>query len=175
MAARCPSCRFDPGFDALVCPRCGTSMDGRTQAAPASPVIADTIHASDYRPPSDHTVLANESTVMARRTGGRGCFIALAGPDRGTRFLLQDLSLVGRGREATVRLADPRVSERHAQVKWAAGRFVFQDLQATNGSYLLVDGQARRLKGVHSLRDNDEVQLGSTVLRFVALKAGGNP
>ena len=47
------------------------------------------------------------------------------------------------------------------------------DLEATNGSFLMVAGARRKLREPHVLRDGDEVVVGNTVLRFLELAKGG--
>ena len=179
MVRACPACRFDPGFEAIVCPRCGAQIRAGARPAQDDPVAvspsAPTVPAPARRAPSDHsrTILASDATMVDKRTAGRACLIALSGPDSGRQFMLEDISTVGRSMQATVSLRDPRVSERHAQVKWTGGQFIYQDLQATNGSFLVTGGRRRRLRGVHALKDDDEIEIGETVLRFFAIEGGG--
>jgi hypothetical protein len=53
------------------------------------------------------------------------------------------------------------------------GRVVYQDLEATNGTFLLLGGRRERLRGPHVILDGDQLALGSTVLRYVAFASGG--
>lgn len=69
-------------------------------------------------------------------------------------------------------LTDPRVSIRHAHLSVEGGRVVYQDLEATNGSFLLMGGGRKRLRGPHIVSDGDELVLGNTVLRYVQLRKG---
>jgi len=179
MARACPACRFDPGFEAIVCPRCGAQIRAgvlppQADAAapnPSAPTVAAPARRSASGP--GRTILASDATMIDKRTSGRGCFIALSGPDSGRQFMLEDTTSIGRSPQATVSLQDPRISERHAQVKWTGSQFVYQDLQATNGSFLLTGGRRRRLSGPHALKDDDEIEIGETVLRFFAIEGGG--
>lgn len=179
MARACPACRFDPGFEAIVCPRCGAQIRAGALPAQAGPVAASpsapTVPAPARRaaPDAGRTLLASDATMVDKRTAGRACFIALSGPDRGRQFTLEDVSSIGRSARATVALRDPRISERHAQVKWTGGQFIYQDLQATNGSFLVTGGRRRRLRGPHALKDDDEIEIGETILRFFAIEGRG--
>lgn len=157
--SRCSSCGADPGFPISICPNCG--------ARPGSD--------SERAVPSDgRTVLVSDATIGPSGVAGRaiGCFLVIDGPDRGEKFLIESTGLVGRGRDSTVTLNDPRISTRHAHVKVQQGRIIYQDLEATNGSYLRIAGSKRRIRGPHVVSDGDEITLGSTVLRYVELNKG---
>ena len=70
---------------------------------------------------------------------------------------------IGRLPECDVVLADPNVSRRHAEIRRVEGGFVVADLNSLNGT---------RVNGARiserTLRDGDEISVGSTVLRFEA-------
>jgi hypothetical protein len=69
--------------------------------------------------------------------------------------------VIGRSRECDVRLADPNVSRRHAEIRQEGSTFYLVDLDSTNGSE--VNGRrARRAR----LEDGDTILLGSTELVF---------
>lgn len=84
-------------------------------------------------------------------------------PDR--EFPLADGEyVIGRGAEADVVLDVPKVSRRHARVRVASGEARIEDLGSKNGT-LLWD---RRIEGPETLRDMDEIQIGSVRLVFRA-------
>ncbi len=93
----------------------------------------------------------------------------------GTRHPLNPPGLViGRGTQADLRVDDPGVSRRHAQLRVAgdeASPFVsIVDLGSTNG--ILVDG--KRVQ--HAiLTDGSTIQLGGTTMRLHLAAAGGTP
>jgi len=69
--------------------------------------------------------------------------------------------VIGRSRDCDVRLADPNVSRRHAEVRQEGSTFYVVDLDSTNG--IEVNGRrARRAR----LEDGDTILLGSTELVF---------
>jgi hypothetical protein len=69
--------------------------------------------------------------------------------------------VIGRSRECDVRLADPNVSRKHAEVRREGSNFYVVDLESTNGTE--VNGRrARRAR----LEDGDTILLGSTELVF---------
>lgn len=72
-------------------------------------------------------------------------------------------TVVGRGREADVRLDDPNISRQHVEFRADGGRWLVNDLGSTNGTRL----GGRTLTGPTELRPGDVVQLGNTVLTFV--------
>ena len=69
--------------------------------------------------------------------------------------------VIGRSRECDIRLADPNVSRKHAEVRQEGSSFYVVDLDSTNGTE--VNGRrARRAR----LQDGDTILLGSTELVF---------
>nr|WP_231127043.1 DUF3662 and FHA domain-containing protein [Motilibacter aurantiacus] len=78
------------------------------------------------------------------------------------RHLLdRPVTVLGRGSDVDVRIEDPGVSRRHAQIQVAGGRARLVDLGSTNGT--LVHGQ--RVRDL-DLQDGDEMVLGRTTVVF---------
>jgi Protein of unknown function (DUF3662)/FHA domain len=72
-------------------------------------------------------------------------------------------ALLGRSKESDIRLSDPNVSRRHAEVRREGSNYWIIDLDSTNG--VLVNG--RREKRA-KLDDGDKITLGSTDIVFNA-------
>jgi Protein of unknown function (DUF3662)/FHA domain len=70
-------------------------------------------------------------------------------------------ALLGRSKECDIRLSDPNVSRRHAEVRQEGSTYWIVDLDSTNG--VLVNG--RREKRA-KLADGDRITLGSTEVVF---------
>jgi pSer/pThr/pTyr-binding forkhead associated (FHA) protein len=71
------------------------------------------------------------------------------------------VTVIGRAAEADVRLDDPGISRRHAEVRFESGAFVLVDLGSTNGVRVNDVATTRR-----QLSPGDRVELGSTTLVF---------
>ncbi|MGZ4167488.1 MAG: FhaA domain-containing protein [Solirubrobacteraceae bacterium] len=69
---------------------------------------------------------------------------------------------LGRSRQCDVTVDDPNVSRTHAEVRPRGGSWVLSDLGSTNGSRL----NGRRVEGTEVLKPGDEIELGTTVVRF---------
>ena len=69
---------------------------------------------------------------------------------------------MGRSRQCDVMVDDPNVSRTHAEVRPRGGSWVLTDLGSTNGSRL----NGRRLEGSEVLKPGDEIELGTTLLKF---------
>jgi hypothetical protein len=69
---------------------------------------------------------------------------------------------MGRSRQCDVMVDDPNVSREHAQIRPRGGSWVLTDLNSTNGSRL----NGRRVDHSEVLKPGDEIELGTTVLRF---------
>jgi pSer/pThr/pTyr-binding forkhead associated (FHA) protein len=117
--------------------------------------------------------MEGEATNAGRRRTAPACFFVKEGPDTGKQFPLQDVATIGRGRDCTIVLRDPRVSSTHGHIRRVGAQYVFQDLQTANRSFLLVAGNERRLSQSHVLTDGDELRMGHTVLKFIELERGG--
>src|SRR5262249_13057253 len=69
--------------------------------------------------------------------------------------------VIGRSRECDIRLADPNVSRKHAEIRREGSNFYVLDLDSTNGTE--VNGRrARRAR----LEDGDTILVGSSELVF---------
>jgi hypothetical protein len=80
------------------------------------------------------------------------------------RFALTPPStVIGRGRDADVRLDDPNISRTHVQFRVEGGDWVVADMGSTNGSRL----NGGSLNAPTPLRSGDVIELGNTVLKFV--------
>jgi Protein of unknown function (DUF3662)/FHA domain len=69
--------------------------------------------------------------------------------------------LIGRARDCDIRLTDPNVSRRHAEVRREGAAYFVVDLDSTNGTEV----NGRRLRRAR-LEDGDTIVLGSTEIVF---------
>ena len=76
--------------------------------------------------------------------------------------LAEGENVVGRGRNARVRLAVPEVSRRHARIVIEGEAAVIDDLESRNGTF----ARGRRVHRPTRLRDGDEIGIGPEVLVF---------
>lgn len=75
--------------------------------------------------------------------------------------------VIGRGKDADIRLPDERVSRRHASLKWSGSGFALVDLQSTNGTFVN-GGKAASIR----LLDGDRIRIGPHDLQYVVLATG---
>ena len=114
---------------------------------------------------------APKGTPAAGGHGGAPRLVTAAGtPAESAYVLSQTVTVIGRGAEADLRLADPGVSRRHAEIRVGAGEAVVSDLGSTNGT--LVNG---RSVTEAVLRTGDEITIGETTLRYDDARSGGGP
>jgi Protein of unknown function (DUF3662)/Inner membrane component of T3SS, cytoplasmic domain len=69
--------------------------------------------------------------------------------------------VIGRSKECDIRLSDPNVSRRHAEIRQEGSAYWVVDLDSTNG--VAVNGRAKKRS---KLEDDDRITLGSTDLVF---------
>jgi predicted component of type VI protein secretion system len=86
--------------------------------------------------------------------------------DDGTRETLAATgATLGRSRACEIVVDDPGVSRRHAEIRRGADGWIVKDLESTNG----VSVNGRQLTRPQLLADGDEIELGSTAVRFEEL------
>jgi hypothetical protein len=69
---------------------------------------------------------------------------------------------MGRSRQCDVVLNDPNVSRQHAEIRPRGGGWLLSDLGSTNGSLL----NGRRIEGPELIKAGDEIEVGTSVIRF---------
>ncbi len=69
---------------------------------------------------------------------------------------------IGRSRQCDVVLNDPNVSRQHAEIRPRGGSWVLSDLGSTNGSIL----NGRRIEGPEVVKAGDEIEIGTSVIKF---------
>jgi hypothetical protein len=87
--------------------------------------------------------------------------IVSVGDDESAYFLTHAVTTIGRAAECDVRLDDPGVSRRHAEVRYSDGKVGIVDLGSTNG--IAVNGKAAERVELH---DGDRIDIASTTLIF---------
>jgi hypothetical protein len=92
---------------------------------------------------------------------GEGSGVRFVTADGQNYPLVRGSTIIGRGEQAGVRLADVGASRQHARVEYDGQRAVLTDLGSANGS--LVNG--RRVDTV-TLNPGDEILIGTTRLSF---------
>jgi hypothetical protein len=101
---------------------------------------------------------ANESTATAEPEVVPEQAVLTIGAER---HELRGRTILGRSKEADIRIGDPNVSRRHAEVRQEGATFWLVDLDSTNG----VEVSGRRVKRL-KLEDGTRFTLGSTEVVF---------
>src|SRR5579859_979439 len=90
-------------------------------------------------------------------------FVIINGAEAGKAFELSAAEvLIGRQTGVQIRLEGQKVSRRHARVVRQGGDLRIEDLGSANGTFL----NGKRLQAPAALRMQDEIGIGSYVLRF---------
>ena len=126
------------------------SVEGALEGVPAQAEPGATMV---YRPEGQPEAAAAAQTVTLTMNGAKH---EIAG----------GRALLGRSKECDVRISDPNVSRRHAEVRQEGSTYWVVDLDSTNG--VLVNGQRQKRA---KLDDGDRITLGSTDIVF----NGGSP
>jgi hypothetical protein len=87
--------------------------------------------------------------------------IVAVGEEESAYFLSHPVTVIGRAADSDVRVDDPGVSRRHAELRYADGDVELIDLGSTNGVSVNGTPAGRTL-----LRDGDRIDVASTTLIF---------
>jgi hypothetical protein len=87
--------------------------------------------------------------------------IVAVGNDESAYFLSHPVTVIGRAAESDVRVDDPAVSRRHAELRYTDGAVELVDLGSTNG--VAVNGKPTPRA---TLQDGDRIDVASTTLIF---------
>jgi diguanylate cyclase (GGDEF)-like protein len=110
----------------------------------------------------DKTVVATSLAPAAPVGGKRAQLVVLAGSNVGEMYNLQGALLIGRGRDADIRIQGDGISRQHARMKVGPEGVELEDLGSTNGSFVNGERIERAM-----LQDGDKIQLGTaTILKF---------
>jgi hypothetical protein len=115
-------------------------------------------------PGAEPAPLTAQPTMIYREPEGpSGRLVVVSGNDRGREYPLALAEITcGRGAENEVVLADIAVSRRHISLFRDGAGFALRDLHSGNGTFV----NGRRVQEC-PLADGDQIEIGSTVMRFV--------
>jgi len=114
-----------PAAQAGALPRAAAAMP-----ALAGAQVAAAPAAADMKIPAGTEVIAAK---QAEELGLARGVIVISSGDR-VREFTQSRVVLGRGKEADLRIDDPNVSRAHAAIYWIDGRLMIDDLGSTNGT-----------------------------------------
>jgi len=103
--------------------------------------------------------IAIEHTLDEEAPGAR--LQVIAGQPGGGSFEVGQRAVIGRDPDCEVRLQEPAVSRRHAEIEWTYQGYVLRDLGSSNGTFV----NAAEIDEV-LLADGDLVEVGLVQMRF---------
>jgi hypothetical protein len=107
----------------------------------------------------------DDQTVMASGWS-QATLVVRQGAQTGTSFPLPPQATeIGRDETADISLQDPEMSRRHVRVSWQEGRYILEDLNSTNGTFL----NDTRVTATQQLSPGDKIRMGQHILEFQAL------
>jgi two-component system cell cycle response regulator len=105
-----------------------------------------------------------DSLTLRKGESRSACFVVIAGKQAGAMYKIEEAEvLIGRSRDASIRIDDEGVSRRHAKlVRQPDGTVAIVDLKSTNGTFC----NGERVDK-HVLQDGDKIQIGmTTIIKF---------
>jgi two-component system cell cycle response regulator len=102
-----------------------------------------------------------ESLTLRRDESRSACFVVIAGKQTGAMYKLDEgEAMIGRAKNASIRIDDDGVSRLHAKiVRHPEGPVAIVDLKSTNGTFC----NGERVDS-HVLQDGDRIQIGTTTI-----------
>jgi pSer/pThr/pTyr-binding forkhead associated (FHA) protein len=157
MTVRCSTCGHDNAPGARFCSSCGNIMgtSDHTITIPKVDPLQDAIG------PDDDIIV-----TLADLAPGTGALIVRSHPQEGERFVIGEMTRLGRHPDSEISLDDITVSRRHAEIRRSGESFVLTDVGSLNGTYV----NHERIDEAVVLGSGDEVQVGK--FRLVFLVAG---
>ena len=161
----CPTCQHKNHIGALFCEVCGTYFHTggtlRTEPLPEEyqTVPLPTTFPSPIQNPI--TTIAPLTLIVAEddrkfQVHPHNTTTLLGRSDRKARLVV-DIDFTGRNGE------EYGISRRHARMHFLNGRYMLEDLESLNGTYL--NGRRLRPYLPEVLHDSDEVRLGKIILK----------
>ncbi|HEX7480777.1 MAG TPA: GGDEF domain-containing protein [Polyangiales bacterium] len=110
----------------------------------------------------DKTIISTDVALTTTSGRKRAQLIVVAGANVGEMYDLKGTLIIGRGREADIRLQGDGISRKHARLRLSGESAVLEDLGSTNGSF--VNGEKI---STCELQDGDKIQVGTaTIFKF---------
>lgn len=130
---------------------------------PPQPPVAARQHGSSSRP-TNPTYKGPDLPRLIVSVGGSAASGSAAASGRELTVLLErPLTVIGRGSDVDVQLADTGVSRRHGELLLQPnGQHVYRDLGSTNGSRI----NGRKIRHEAALLDGDRIEVGRSVLVY---------
>lgn len=113
----------------------------------------------------DSTVVTVISKTPSPESSSReACLVVINGVDLGKKYsLVQSSTMIGRSSKVDIQIDEDSISRNHAIIEKREGEFIIRDLESTNGTYV----NDRPIRS-HSLRDGDQIKIGSTIFKFLS-------
>jgi pSer/pThr/pTyr-binding forkhead associated (FHA) protein len=156
----CTHCGHENSADANFCANCGRPLSTQGDTTTGA------LRVEEAHDPVD---VDDAGVDTSELESGTALLVAVRGPNRGARFLLdRDVVTVGRHPESDIFLDDITVSRRHAEFRRDTQHFWIHDVGSLNGTYVNGNRADDQL-----LDTGDEVQIGKfKLVAFVAEPAG---
>jgi len=153
-----PDCSYENEDSEDYCIKCGLKKgSGAATAQPAAQAASATPEPAATQAPQAQPAPAVKAPEAQLQLVKSSSPIA-------NEFPVTDGKSLGRTMENDIVLPDSYVSRKHAKISFENGTYVIEDLGSTNGTYL--NGDDIRGKGKQTLKDNDEIQIGTTAFKF---------
>ncbi len=113
---------------------------------------------AEPKPPAESTA---KISVAPERIQERAEVIVLENGKVIQTVPLDKTIVIGRSPSNDIVLKEPKVSRKHAEIQYAAGKYIILDLESSNGTFV-----GGKKVSEHTLQPNDEITIGNTKMVF---------
>lgn len=151
----CPFCGKPLRDEAVFCLDCGAKVNNNAQEK------------SEKTSELEKNEVGQAKAIVTAFSVNKGgpLIVVMAGLDKGKKVFLRsmnhDLFYIGRQKDNDFVLSDPFVSRRHALIRHENGRFILEDLESTNRTFV----GGKEIKR-HLLNNGDVIEIGYSLLLF---------
>jgi len=169
----CPNCAQRVTEESRFCMHCGFRL---TPEGVGEKTKAERVEATVCESPEDFsekTKLISQEPVQQRREKLEktkkplffAWLVSLEGPDKGKDYrITKEKTSIGKSEDSEILIKDDFISRNHAVLFYENHKFVLNDLQSTNHTFVNDKKISRRI-----LKDNDIIKFGKAVYKFKCL------
>jgi len=169
----CPSCSQTVVEGSRFCMYCGYELTAqrigeKTRVEASEPTVCESLEDS-----SDGTKVLSagslpkkpQKIVKTRNPLFFAWLVSTGGPDKGKDYrIIKEKTTIGKSEASDIVIRSDFISRNHAILVREEDRFILNDLDSTNHTFVNDKKISRRI-----LRDNDLIKFGETVFKFKCL------
>ena len=169
----CPNCSQAITEGSRFCMSCGFSLmpqgegEKTIMAGPEGTVCESSEDLSDKTKllPSESFPEEPQNILKTQKPLFFAWLVSLGGSDKGRDYrITKEKTTIGKSEESDIVIRNDFISRNHAMLAYETGKFILNDLESTNHTFVNGEKISRRI-----LKDNDLIKFGEATYRFKCL------